>query len=102
MQIHFFDDKIEEFISSLESLTIAKVLRSLDLLELFGNKLGMPHSKPLKAGLFELRIRGVQEIRIIYTFHDGVIFLLNGFVKKTQKTPEKELKIAQRKKSELT
>ena len=72
MGIHFFNkDEIETFIASLEKQTIAKVLRTLDLLEKFGNKLGMPHSKKIIDGIFELRVRGVQEIRLTRHFSVG-------------------------------
>lgn len=101
MDIHFFDHTIEQFITLLEKPTIAKVLRTLDLLETFGNKLSMPHSKPLKDGLFELRVRGVHEVRIIYTFHQKNIILLHGFIKKTDKIPAKELKLALEKRRDL-
>ena len=75
MQISL-DPKVERFISSLSKQAIAKVLRTIDLLEEFGNQLGMPHSKKVDAGLFELRIRGQQEIRIFYAFHKGTAYLL--------------------------
>ncbi|MEK7619672.1 MAG: hypothetical protein AAB413_00320 [Patescibacteria group bacterium] len=45
MEIRFFNQEIEQFIASLEKATIAKVLRTFDLLEMFGHRLGMPHSK---------------------------------------------------------
>ncbi|MFA5792579.1 MAG: type II toxin-antitoxin system RelE/ParE family toxin [Candidatus Gracilibacteria bacterium] len=55
---------VEKFILKLEKPTIAKVLRTVDLLEKFGNDLGMPHSKKIRHNLFELRVRGGQEVRI--------------------------------------
>lgn len=101
MEMIFIDSKIEKFITSLEKRTIAKVLRTFDLLKEFGSNLGMPHSKPIKKGLFELRIRGEQEVRIVYVFHDNRIILLHGFLKKTNKIPENELKTAIKKKELL-
>ncbi len=101
MKIQFFDDDIEEFIGSLNEPTIAKVLRTIDLLEKFGNKLGMPHSKPLKNAFFELRIRGVQEIRIIYVFHQQNVVLLHGFIKKIQKLPAKHFSLAVKKRNQI-
>jgi len=88
---------VEKFITKLEEKTIAKVLRTVDLLEQFGNKLGLPHSKKVRTSLFELRIRGQQEVRIFYIFKKGEIILLHGFIKKSQKTPSKELKQALKK-----
>lgn len=59
---------VEEFIKSLDSSTIAKVGHAIDLLEQHGSILGMPHSKKLNSDIYELRIRGKQEIRILYGF----------------------------------
>jgi len=85
------DPDVEEFISSLEKQTIAKTLRTIDLLERFGFALGMPHSKKVAGHLFELRVRGRQEVRIFYCFFENRIHLLTGFIKKSQKIPQKEL-----------
>ncbi len=91
MEIRIFDDSLERFIKSLQKPTIAKVLRIIDLLEKFGEKLGPPHTKKISARLFELRISGKQEVRIFYSFHKSQIFLLHGFVKKSQKIPRREI-----------
>ena len=101
MQINI-DPEVEKFIFSVEKQTIAKILRTIDLLEKFGHKLGMPHSKKVSGQLFELRIRGQQEIRIFYCFHKGLIYLLHGFIKKSQKIPRKELQNAEVKHKILT
>lgn len=85
---------VEEFIGSLEKQTIAKTLRTIDLLGHFGHKLSMPHSKKVAKQLFELRVRGKQEVRIFYKLEGSTAVLLHAFVKKSQKTPKKELKTA--------
>jgi hypothetical protein len=90
MQIIYIEE-IEKFFNSLEKRTLAKVLRTIDLLERFGNRLGMPHSKKVSESIYELRIRGEQEVRIFYSFHAEAIYLLTGFIKKSQKIPLKEL-----------
>lgn len=82
---------VEDFLHKLDDNELAKVLRHIELLEEFGNKLGMPHSRHLADGLLELRIRGTRELRIFYCFHKRKAILLHAFVKKTQKTPEKEI-----------
>ena len=94
MKVKIFNEELERFIYSLEKATIAKILRTIDFLELFGNKLNLPHSKKIASGVFELRIRGVQEVRILYIFHKNEAVLLHGFLKKTDKIPLKELKLA--------
>ncbi len=98
----YIDPGVEKFISSLEKQTVAKVLRTIDLLEEFGYRLGMPHSKKITNKLFELRVRGQQEIRIFYCFHEHTIYLIHGFVKKSQKTPRGELEKARKKLKALT
>jgi len=52
--------------------------------------------------LFELRIRGIQEVRIFYTFHNDSIVLLYTFVKKTWNIPKKELYKVKQKLKNLT
>ncbi len=82
---------VEEFIRSLDAPAIAKVAHNIDLLEQYGSVLGMPHSKRLTPELYELRVRGKQEVRIIYAFKNRSIYLLHAFKKQTQKTPQKEI-----------
>jgi phage-related protein len=93
---------VEVFINTFDSSTIAKTLRTIDLLERFGPALRLPHSKPVAKGLFELRTRGQQEVRILYTFHQGSAVLLHGFVKKSAKMPAKELRVGLAKMQHLT
>ncbi|MBM4177622.1 type II toxin-antitoxin system RelE/ParE family toxin [Candidatus Gribaldobacteria bacterium] len=91
MNVLFFDKKIQSFIFDLLPDEKAKVLRTLELLEEFGQKLSMPHSKKILKDLFELRVYGKKQIRIIYTFKNNNAVLLSCFIKKTNKIPKKEL-----------
>jgi phage-related protein len=93
---------VEEFIVSKSPQTKAKVAHLINLLEIHGNILSMPHSKQLSKGLYELRIRGKEEIRILYCFKGKDIYLLHGFKKQTQKTPGKEIDIALKRLEVLT
>lgn len=94
-------DSVESFIESLDAKEIAKVIRTIELLEEFGNDLGMPHSKHMSDGLLELRIRGTREIRIFYCFRKKQAVLLHACIKKTQKTHDKELTKAREAKQHL-
>lgn len=85
---------VESFLSSLEHPTRAKVARLIDLLQKYGPNLGMPHSKIITSGLYELRIRGKIEVRIFYTFKDKFVYFLHAFKKHSQKTPDKEIETA--------
>jgi len=101
MNLHI-DPSVEKFILSLEKQTTAKVLKTIELLEEFGNRLRMPHSRHVGNDLFELRIRGQQEVRIFYCFYKGGARLLHGFMKSSQQTPRKELAAAFSKLQRLT
>lgn len=94
MKVIFFNEELEKFVYSLEKQTIAKILRTIELLGEFGNMLGMPHSRKVAPQLFELRIRGAQEIRLFYTLRKNTIVLLTGFIKKSNKIPHREIKRA--------
>ena len=94
-------DSVEAFLESLNEKEIAKVIRTVELLEEFGNDLGMPHSRHMSDGLLELRIRGTREIRIFYCFHMNKAVLLHACIKKTQKTLDKELMRAREAKKHL-
>jgi phage-related protein len=85
---------LAEFIKNQQPQTIAKITHLIDLLEIHGNLLGMPHAKRLESNLYELRVRGREEIRIIYGFVGKIIYLLSGFKKQKQKTPRKEIETA--------
>lgn len=85
---------LTEFIKKQRPKAIAKITHLIDLLEIHGSLLGMPHAKKLETYLYELRIRGKEEIRIVYGFKQRTIYLLHGFKKQKQKTPKKEIEIA--------
>lgn len=89
---------IEEVIDSLEEQTQNKIVRTLEFLEEFGIEVGLPHAKKLTGTpLWELRILGADSLRILYIAKEQHSFLiLHAFKKKTQKTPEKEIKTALR------
>lgn len=94
---------LDQFIKKQQPQTKAKIAHIIKLLELYGNKLGLPHSKALGSGLYELRVRGKEELRIIYCFmQQKTIYLLHGFKKQTQQIPSKELEIALKRKRTLT
>ena len=88
-----------DFVARLNSRKLqAKVVGSLEVLAEKGNLLREPYSKHLEDGIFELRCReGSDTVRLLYFFHAGkVVVVTNGFVKKAQKTPSKEIALAKR------
>lgn len=75
----------------------------LELLEEKGNQLREPYNKSIDDGIFVLRCKvGNNITRILYFFYyEGKIILTNGFVKKTQKTPAEEIKLAKERRSDF-
>lgn len=69
----------------------------------FGANLGMPHTRAMSDGLFELRVKSKEGIaRVLYcTVVGQKIVMLHGFIKKSEKTPPKELKIARERLAEV-
>ena len=87
---------VREFILSLQKNQQAKIRRILQLIYEYGVTSANPHLKKLPGTpLWEIRILGKDSIRILYVIPGtNSILILHGFVKKTQKTPGKELNIA--------
>ena len=85
-----------EFLDSLDRKMNAKLIGLMELLEEKGTELREPYSAPLEDGIFELRCKlGSNITRALYFFYIGKRFVVtNGFIKKTQKTPPGEIKLA--------
>jgi len=78
-------------------------MRILHVIEEYGLKSAIPHLKKLKGTpLWEIRILGQENIRVLYVGYRGKnILLLHAFEKKTQKTPPREITTAIRRSKEL-
>ncbi len=77
----------------------ARFVRIVELLESFGPRhVGMPHVRHLEGPLWEMRLRGRDGIaRAIYFSAKGQrLVVVRAFVKKTQKTPRREIELAYR------
>ena len=92
----------QEFIDSLDIKMQAKMLRTIAFLQENGSDLREPYSEYLQDGILELRAKvGSNISRVMYFFYDGKkAVLTHGFIKKTQKTPKKEIDRAIRYKEE--
>lgn len=79
-----------------------KMLRSIMALQEMGYSLRMPLSEFLEDGIFELRAQAGNNIsRVLYFFMLGnQSVLTHGFIKKTQKTPAREIKRAKKMRDE--
>lgn len=101
--IQYYSETVESEVLALPPGLLARYLRLTDLMLEFGPNLGMPHTQSMGDRLFELRVKSKEGIaRVFYcTLIGERIVMLHSFVKKTQKTPNHELKIARRRLKEV-
>lgn len=96
--ISYYDEELQKDILAMPAGFLARFLRYAERMEAYGPDIGMPHTKAMGQGLFELRLKAAEGIaRVFYcTLVDKQIVVLHHFVKKTDKTPRKELETARR------
>lgn len=101
--IRFYSSDLEEDILGLPAGFVARFLRYAERMEVHGPDLGMPHTRAMGDGLFELRLRAGEGIsRVFYcTMVGRRIMMLHQFTKQSEKTPRKELEIARRRMEEV-
>jgi len=96
--VEILDKRVEKEVTALPPDIRADMARIFDLLETHGpDALGMPLIRSLGKGLWEVRAKGKSGIgRGIYVKVAGRrVVVVHAFVKKTQKTPARTLKLAQ-------
>ena len=95
--VTFYSEKVETETLSFPPGILANFLHIAELIEEFGPALGLPYTKALGDGLFEIRAKGKEGIgrSFFCTMKGQEIIILHSFIKKSQKTPKKELKAAQ-------
>jgi phage-related protein len=96
--IGYFHPRVLAEIESWPADILADYARIAELLMEHGPNLRLPHSRAFGDGLFELRPRGKAGIgRAFYCFlSDRRALVLHAFVKKSQQTPDRELKLARK------
>jgi phage-related protein len=102
-RVTFYSVGLEKEILELSAGFVARFLRYAERMEIYGPDLGMPHTRAMGDGLFELRLKAAEGIaRVLYcTVVARRIVMLHQFIKKSEKTPRKELEIAQRRMKEV-
>ena len=102
-EIEYFHERVLVEIESWPVNVLADYARLAELLSEYGPSLRLPHSRTFGEGLFELRPRGRAGIgRAFYCFMVCKrVVVLHAFIKKTQQTPDRELKLARRRLKEM-
>lgn len=93
-RVWFVNNDVFDFIKSFDNKFSAKIFRLLEVLDEAGLYLGSKKLKKVTNEIYELRINGKIQVRIFCCFKNDFIYVLHGFVKKTQKIPKNELETA--------
>ncbi len=101
--LEYFNPRVLAEIESWPAGVLADYARLVELLLEHGPNLKLPHSRSMGDGLFELRPHGKEGIgRAMYCFLIGrKVTVVHAFIKKTQETPQKDLKLARKRVKEL-
>lgn len=97
-QITYYNERVQRDVWAMPAGIVADYLRLTEAMALYGADLRMPHSRAMGGGLFELRPKGPEGIgRVFYCTQVGkTIVVLHSFVKKTQETPDAEMRVARK------
>lgn len=95
-EIRYYSEAVQDEILDLPDTLAARYVVLTRRMVALGPNLGEPHTKAMKSGLFELRLKGAEGIaRVFYCTQVGRrIVMLHSFVKKTNRTPPRELDTA--------
>ena len=101
--IDYYSQEVQEDIMNLPVTLQARYIGLTNRIIQYGPNLGLPHTDAFGGGLFELRLKGAEGIARVFfcTMVGQEIIMLHSFIKKTQKTPSKELKLAKQRMREL-
>ena len=110
-KIIYYNEKVQQNILRFPPVIQARYFNLTDRMQKFGPHLGMPHTRALGDGLFELRMKAKEGIGRVFfcTMTDRVqntsinrkIVILHSFVKKARRTPRQERDTARKRLSEL-
>jgi phage-related protein len=101
--ITYFTESVQDEILAMPAGFLGRYLRYSDRMEVLGPDLGLPHTRAMGEGLFELQLKAAEGIaRVFYcTLLGRKIVVLHQFIKKTDKTPHRELETARRRMMEV-
>jgi phage-related protein len=102
-EIAYYSDDLQQAILELPAGLQARYIHLTERMIAFGPDLGMPHTRAMGKGLFELRMKSKEGIGRVFfcNLPDRRIMMLHAFVKKSAKTPAKELKVARERMKEV-
>jgi len=102
-KITFFNAKVERKTLSFPVSILANFVHIVEMIEDLGPSLGKPYTAPMGKGLFEIRSKGKEGIgrSFFCLVKNKEIVILHSFIKKSQKTPKKEIDLARARMKEV-
>ncbi len=102
-KVTFYSNKVEQTTLSFPHGILTSFLHIAEMIEEFGPALGLPYTKAIGEGLFEIRAKGKEGIgrSFFCTVKGKEIIILHSFIKKSQKIPKKELATAKKRLKEV-
>lgn len=94
--ITYYSESVQEQILDLPDTLAARYVVLTRRMVAIGPNLGEPHTKAFGDGLFELRLKGAEGIARVFfcTLIGKRIVMLHSFIKKSDRTPKRELDVA--------
>jgi phage-related protein len=101
--ITYYSEAVQEEIIDLPDTLAARYIVLTRRMVALGPNLGEPHTKAFGEGLFELRLKGAEGIARVFfcTLIGKRIVMLHSFIKKSDRTPKRELDVAQTRLKEI-
>jgi phage-related protein len=102
-KVTFFNNKVEDETLNFPKGILSNFIHIAEIIEKFGPTVGKPYTAPMGKGLFEIRAKGKEGIgrSLFCTVKGKEIVILTSFIKKTKKTPQKEIDKARKRMLEL-
>jgi phage-related protein len=96
-QISYYNEALQEEIYELPKTLVTRYVMLTQRMIAIGPNLGEPHTKAFGNSLFELRLKGAEGIaRVFYcTLVGKRIVMLHSYVKKSERTPLREIETAE-------
>ena len=101
--IIYYNEAVRRSIGSWPEGVRANLVRIIERMAQDGPDLGLPYTRAMGGGLFEMRARGAEGIgRAFFCLVSGKrVIVLHGFIKKTEKTPDRDMAVARRRLKEV-
>ncbi len=90
MQIIILEE-VRDFLEEIDPNSRSRVNRFMQMLKESGHLIKMPYSKNILPNIFELRVGGTQNIRVISCYYNSSAVIFHVFMKKTEQISLSEI-----------